>query len=177
MASRFPRDIRAVHRVSAFPSFNVGAWSDLMPPRAIADIGTGKARTSSVPTSIIALRESIRDPCIAEPNRPRRLSFAPCSWPCSEPDPAHPGPEGDVKYYCRKSKPAENCMPPRSSGWLKVKLRPPSPALVWSRQARGGSIPGCSGVRLMSTRFALVRVNRGGRWRGRLLRVCLVGAV
>lgn len=39
---------------------------------------------------------------------------------CSEPDPARPGLEGDVKYYCRKSKPAENCMPPRASGWLKV---------------------------------------------------------
>ena len=39
---------------------------------------------------------------------------------CSEPDPARPGLQGDIKYFCRKSRPAENCMPPRASGWLKV---------------------------------------------------------
>jgi len=40
----------------------------------------------------------------------------------SEPDPVSPGDAGDVKYYCRKSRPTETFMPPRKSGWLKVCL-------------------------------------------------------
>eukprot|EP00752_Nemacystus_decipiens_P012357 g10954.t1 len=57
--------------------------------------------------------------CFVRMKQYKMLSTQAFWWFISEPDPARPGLEGDVKYYCRKSKPAENCMPPRASGWLK----------------------------------------------------------